>query len=106
VGVTGILLYRGGNFIQALEGPDDAVEATYQRIRRDPRHYGVYVLVDEPLDQRRFESWSMSFQNISKLTLEITPGVSRFLNGVTPEFMKGDLQEVFVFLTSFRDSMR
>ena len=31
-GVTGLLVYKGGNFLQALEGPEDAVRATMQRI--------------------------------------------------------------------------
>ena len=30
--VTGMMLYRGGSFMQVLEGPQDAVLDLYQRI--------------------------------------------------------------------------
>ena len=38
IGITGLLLYRDGHFLQYLEGPEDAVQATYDRIGLDTRH--------------------------------------------------------------------
>lgn len=35
VAVTGLLIVGGRRFLQALEGPEAAVEATYERIARD-----------------------------------------------------------------------
>ena len=32
------MLYAGGHFIQTLEGPEEAVDATFARIQRDTRH--------------------------------------------------------------------
>ena len=58
-GVTGVLLAIGGNFIQALEGPDDAVEATFERIARDPRHGGIVVMETRETRTRLFPEWSM-----------------------------------------------
>ena len=37
-GITGMLLYHEGSFLQVLEGPSEAVEHLYARIRRDKRH--------------------------------------------------------------------
>lgn len=61
VGVTGALLFNGGCFAQVLEGPRAAVEATFERIQRDPRHSDVSVLQCEPVAERGFPHWSMGF---------------------------------------------
>jgi len=63
VGVTGILVYSGGWFLQALEGEQAAVEAIFSRIEKDPRH-GDITVVDRTatLGRRRmFGDWSMAF---------------------------------------------
>jgi hypothetical protein len=44
IGVTGMLLYHDGNFMQVLEGPPDVLDALYQRVCADPRHHGVIKL--------------------------------------------------------------
>ncbi len=61
VGVTGALLFNAGSFAQVLEGPRLAVEATFERIQRDPRHSDVSVLQCEPVASRGFANWSMAF---------------------------------------------
>lgn len=61
VGVTGALLFNAGSFAQVLEGPRLAVEATFERIQRDPRHSDVSVLQCEPVAARGFPNWSMAF---------------------------------------------
>lgn len=61
-GITGILLYNREQFIQFLEGPPDAVDALVDRIRRDSRHTFVRVLVDELVEERQFEDWSMGYR--------------------------------------------
>ena len=61
VGVTGALLFNSGTFAQVLEGPRTAVEATFERIQRDPRHSDVSVLQCEAVDDRGFPTWSMAF---------------------------------------------
>jgi len=60
-GVTGILLYCDGNFMQYLEGPDDAVLATWERIRRNERHYQINELMNQPVAVREFADWTMGF---------------------------------------------
>lgn len=61
VGVTGALLFNSGAFAQVLEGPLSAVEATFERIQRDPRHGEVTVLQCAPVAERGFQNWSMAF---------------------------------------------
>ncbi|WP_207210872.1 BLUF domain-containing protein [Lichenibacterium minor] len=60
-GVTGALLFSTGSFAQVLEGPRAAVEATFERIQRDPRHRDLSVLQCEFVGERFFSSWSMGF---------------------------------------------
>jgi Sensors of blue-light using FAD len=58
-GVTGALLCYDGRFLQALEGPAAAVQAVYERIRADPRHHDVRLLIQGPTSERLFGQWSM-----------------------------------------------
>ena len=60
-GITGVLLYSDGCFAQVLEGPLDAIEATFERIQCDPRHGEVTVIRSEPITARDFPEWSMAF---------------------------------------------
>jgi hypothetical protein len=60
--VSGMLLYRNGQFVQVLEGEEPVLRALYEKIRRDPRHTDVAVLVDEPLAKRKFGSWAMAYR--------------------------------------------
>jgi hypothetical protein len=61
-GVTGMLVYAGGNFMQVLEGPPLEVRRTLTRIRRDPRHTGLIVLLETEVSERYFPQWSMAFE--------------------------------------------
>lgn len=64
-GVTGLLVAGGRRFLQALEGPDAAVEATFSRIGLDPRHHAVVVLRREAITTRAFPQWAMGHRNAS-----------------------------------------
>ena len=61
-GVTGLLVVGGKRFLQALEGPEEAVRATFARIERDPRHFAIVKLADQPTDTLSFQRWSMGFE--------------------------------------------
>ena len=63
-GITGMLLYAGGNFLQVLEGEPERVKATYERICRDPRHSNCLVLVDQEVPERHFGQWSMGCRHL------------------------------------------
>jgi Sensors of blue-light using FAD len=60
-GVTGALMFNRGCFAQVLGGPRPAVERTFERIQRDPRHADVMPLEFAPVARRGFPSWSMAF---------------------------------------------
>ncbi|MDX1581157.1 MAG: BLUF domain-containing protein [Alphaproteobacteria bacterium] len=60
-GVTGLLLYARGQFIQVLEGAPDAVQDIYSSIERDTRHRDLIVLRDKLIIDREFDDWAMGF---------------------------------------------
>jgi hypothetical protein len=60
-GVTGMLLYSDGGFMQVLEGEDAAVAATYARVCADKRHWNAMVMLDRDAP-RAFGAWSMGFE--------------------------------------------
>ncbi|WP_437205301.1 BLUF domain-containing protein [Planctomicrobium sp. SH664] len=62
-GVTGLLLSYQNSFMQVLEGPDEAVEATYARIKVDPRHRWLQQLCCSSISRPIFVGWSMGFVN-------------------------------------------
>ncbi len=59
VDVTGMLWADGQSFAQVIEGNDDAVGQTMDRIRADRRHTAIDCLLDRPVRSRQFGSWSM-----------------------------------------------
>lgn len=59
--LTGALLFSGGFFAQVLEGPHDAVQSKFERIRSDGRHTEVSVLSCKPIASRSFADWSMAY---------------------------------------------
>jgi hypothetical protein len=62
VGVTGLLVAGGRRFLQALEGPEDAVIRTFERIKADPRHFAVVPLSKKIIEARQFGAWAMAFE--------------------------------------------
>ncbi|MFZ9297058.1 MAG: BLUF domain-containing protein [Hylemonella sp.] len=70
-GITGILCYGGGIFLQAIEGGRDAVSELYGQIQGDPRHNHVVLLHYEEITERRFSSWTMGQVNLERVNASI-----------------------------------
>ncbi len=82
--ITGMLLYRDGYFIQALEGEEAEVQALYDKIAEDDRHQNVLMIHKGPIEKRSFKEWSMGFRNLEEIeNPEEIPGYTDFL---TEEF--------------------
>lgn len=60
-GITGLMLFYEGVFLQVLEGPAAGVTSLLEKIRRDRRHSGVTLLESGPITQRSFANTSMQF---------------------------------------------
>ena len=58
-GITGMLWSDTVHFVQVLEGERDAIGATMNRIRCDPRHSDIDVVADRKVTTRMFGNWGM-----------------------------------------------
>jgi hypothetical protein len=106
-GLTGAMFYAGGHFIQTLEGDEGAVEATYERIGRDPRHRNVYLVLREEIETRAFPDWSMGFETLDADQASNLPGFNDYLEGnpMSEDSVK-QLGHAGIFHRVFRDNMR
>ena len=62
--ISGFLLFNYRHFLQALEGPSDAVTHIYEKIKQDPRHHDVMLIESRAVKQREFSHWRMGFSRI------------------------------------------
>jgi hypothetical protein len=70
-GITGVLVFTDGIFMQVLEGGRDEVSALYNRITQSRLHRDVVLLGYDEIGERRFAGWAMGQANLSRLN----PGV-------------------------------
>jgi hypothetical protein len=59
VGITGILLSNGKEFMQILEGPAEAVNALFVKLVEDPRHTRIELIHYGRVETRLFDDWRM-----------------------------------------------
>ena len=67
--VTGVLLYSDGNFMQYLEGTDEAVSLTFSRIQASKKHRSIIEILNQRIAQRSFPNWEMGFAQPTKSEL-------------------------------------
>ena len=60
--------------MQTLEGPELPVQTLLEKIKSDPRHRNLTTLMEGPILERSFGSWSMGFKKITQETSINVPG--------------------------------
>jgi hypothetical protein len=98
-GVTGALICRADIYLQWLEGPEEQVRRTLDRISRDDRHLEVRLHVAEPAPERVFGDWAMLHDPATSWIWtqeEVTAGAAE---RATPEEITG-------FFLKLRDEAR
>lgn len=65
--LTGMLLFTGRHFAQLIEGEPQVVDATLARIKADPRHAQLRVLLDKPLAQRSCAPGRLALMQLQEL---------------------------------------
>jgi hypothetical protein len=101
--VTGMLLYKDGNFIQVIEGKREVIEALFEKISNDNRHSTIVAIREGPIDQRSFPNWSMGFQRIDSKKSSRIKGFSQFLDeDVSMLDIGGNRSDVLDILNSFK----
>lgn len=81
VGITGVLLYREGRFLQLLEGSAPAVGLVYRSIVADPRHTDV-CCVQAGHGTRWFSEWSMGFRDLTDEPLAVDGYVNLLIDAM------------------------
>ncbi len=104
--ITGLLLFKEGNFMQILEGAKDAVLTLMAKIKSDARHERVMVIFEEETPRREFKDWSMGFKKLGgRLVLEL-PGFSDVLDlPLTNEQFSSNPTRLLQFLIAFKKSV-
>jgi hypothetical protein len=103
-GITGLLLYKDGDFMQALEGEEEVVIKLFAKISRDPRHHRVIPLIHEPIEQRNFSSSAMAFHDLDTVELRNLPAYSEFLNmPLNGELLAPDITKCQLLLLLFKE---
>jgi hypothetical protein len=90
--VTGALLAASSKFAQVLEGERANVEYVFSRIKRDPRHKDVEVIVSDGIESRQFPTWSMAHIRSSQ---EAEQAIGRVVQTV-PESNHGQVARALV----------
>lgn len=104
-GITGMLLYHDGNFVQVLEGPKAAIEAIFERISVDPAHDGIVSTDIVPIKERQFGDWSMGFLPIAALPEVARHSVNAFLKDGRAGGKKTTDSFAWPLLRTFRDRL-
>jgi hypothetical protein len=103
-GISGILLYKNGSFLQVIEGEPPAVDELFGKINKDPRHDGVVLLSRREIKEHNFPSWSMGFLAVDEIGSRASPGFNDFFHvGESFLDLTGDTALVHRILDGFRD---
>ncbi len=107
LGVTGMLLYNRGTFIQMLEGDKNTVVELFNKIHKDSRHKLVFTLAEGEREERQFPSWSMAFKDLDSPEIQSLPGFSNFINeGHDSTYYNSDPLAAIELLYLFRSVVR
>ena len=102
-GITGTLLYMEGCFFQVLEGPPDTLEVLYEKISQDKRHHSVMKLTLEPLVERAFKNWTVSYQSVTREELAAITGLTDFLDNESTGFHGLEIIQARKLIECFRE---
>lgn len=91
-GLTGMLLYDRGSFLQVLEGEQASVMRLVGKIKTDRRHTRLSVVLERTLPERQFSGWEMGF--VSMVGLDATlPGYADFSTASDNVMARGSAAE-------------
>ncbi len=101
--ITGMLLYRDGYFIQALEGERDIVKSLFKKIAQDDRHQNVLMIFEDEIEERTYDNWSMGFKKIAGDLPNELEGYSDFLDN--PPLMQNEPARARLLMDTFRSGI-
>lgn len=95
IGVTGLLLYNGRNFLQLLEGEESELVSLMMKITHDPRHTGISMVDRRLVRERVCPDWAMRrvmiAENVDRrralLEEQLPPGLDADLRKIITNFV-------------------
>ena len=109
-GITGCLLFHEGEFLQYLEGNQIRVLRLFDKIKNDPRHTDMELIIHGERPERWLKGWEMAFEDfygdndqisylkllvedhLGELEISVSdPAVHAFWENVS-RMLRGDLQ--------------
>lgn len=97
--ITGVLLAKGNDVLQILEGSEESVVKLFHKIREDKRHSGVVELLRDYGPRRRFENVGMLLFDLqTQSPKEVLQSVLRYSK--LDSYLTSD-DRVFKFIQTF-----
>ncbi len=93
-GITGALMFNAGCFAQVLEGERDHLQETFERIQADSRHSNIVILDFKPIEQKRFDKWSMAYVGVQKTSLQLFEAIAHNTNFEAEQFQGEHVYDV------------
>lgn len=66
-GISGVLIYQDGTYLQFIEGPAEVVDKLLETISADKDHKDFTTLLEREAQARLFPDWSMGFSEMTGL---------------------------------------
>lgn len=102
-GITGMLFYGNGTFLQVVEGDEGVVDELVGRIARDARHDDIRILSRKSIERREHPDWTMGFERVTEAGLREVTGLRDFSESdFTPDVLAARQDVVDTLMDRFR----
>jgi hypothetical protein len=103
-GITGMLIYGNGTFLQTLEGDEDVIDGLMEEISKDGRHEDIRLLTRRPIESRQYADWNMGFAQVTDEALKDVDGLKDFAaEDFTFDYLIGHEPVVASLMEHFRE---
>lgn len=103
-GITGMLIYGNGTFLQTLEGDEDVIDPLMDKISKDGRHEDIRLLTRHPIESRQYADWNMGFAQVTDEALKNVDGLKDFAaEDFTFDYLIGNEPVVTSLMEHFRE---
>jgi blue light- and temperature-responsive anti-repressor len=109
LGITGMLLFEDGCFLQTLEGPPAHLDLVWNAIKRDPRHCDIQVMSEHVSSGRLFSNWDLKLYDRHHESRKATasnaapPAITRYIKSFVTLALEGDDMQLDGLIASLRE---
>jgi hypothetical protein len=102
--ITGLLIYKGGVFVQLLEGSKVEIESLIEKIATDKRHENLKVIYEGTSKSRIFNDWTMAYRRHELYNTDTQEQIEDFLKVTNGEEYIVNSEQVVNLLKNIRYS--